>query len=319
TSPSAIFQFRWVAPEREQERAERVPLHDDQKRPGIEDDLPLLEEVLFSEKDVAWAEVQSEPEENEHRISLQLTEEATPRFARITEQGIGRRLAIVANGRVVMALVIRNAIGGGAIMINGFDQAEAESFVSAMRAANPAMAPPPSVEDNFGPVVERVVRSGGKEYLIDFESGRLLTPPPALDRTSTRAVQWLSDQGADAAGSTESYNSGLIGHEMIVHALPNSSWNSPLRVEALESGPFRSAMPGTRAYMSARGELPVTYAFKTREGGIGILQIVGFEEGEPGGVKVRYRMARSVSGASSPDPSTGPAEVQTTGSIVTSP
>ena len=44
--------------------------------------------------------------------------------------------------------------------------------------------------------------------------------------------------------------------------------------------------------MTGRGELPATYAFKTREGGMGILQIVGFT-GKPKGVKIRYKMVQS--------------------------
>jgi len=44
--------------------------------------------------------------------------------------------------------------------------------------------------------------------------------------------------------------------------------------------------------MFARGEPRATYLFKTREGGMGILQIVGFT-GDPPGVKIRYKMVES--------------------------
>lgn len=44
--------------------------------------------------------------------------------------------------------------------------------------------------------------------------------------------------------------------------------------------------------MSGRGELPVTFAFKTREGGRGLLQITGFTE-NPRGVKIRYKLVQA--------------------------
>jgi hypothetical protein len=43
--------------------------------------------------------------------------------------------------------------------------------------------------------------------------------------------------------------------------------------------------------MSGKGELPATYLFKTREGGAGVLQIVGFTD-KPWAVKIRYKLAR---------------------------
>jgi hypothetical protein len=52
---------------------------------------------------------------------------------------------------------------------------------------------------------------------------------------------------------------------------------------------------GERARLFAKGDLPTTYFFKTREGGIGVLQIVGFTEREPRGVKIRYKMAKGPS------------------------
>jgi len=42
--------------------------------------------------------------------------------------------------------------------------------------------------------------------------------------------------------------------------------------------------------MLGRGELPATYLFKTREGGIGVLQILAVREEAPRGVRIRYKM-----------------------------
>jgi len=59
---------------------------------------------------------------------------------------------------------------------------------------------------------------------------------------------------------------------------------------ALNHDAFKYGTPGNPVYLSAKGELPATWTIKTREGGLGIVQILGFEDEEPRGVKIRYRM-----------------------------
>jgi hypothetical protein len=44
--------------------------------------------------------------------------------------------------------------------------------------------------------------------------------------------------------------------------------------------------------LPASGSLPATFSFKTREGGVGLLQITGFAD-NPRGVKVRYKLVHS--------------------------
>jgi len=49
--------------------------------------------------------------------------------------------------------------------------------------------------------------------------------------------------------------------------------------------------------MFAKGDLPATYWFKTGEGNMGVLQILGFTVGEPRGVRIRYKMLQDASRA----------------------
>ncbi len=57
--------------------------------------------------------------------------------------------------------------------------------------------------------------------------------------------------------------------------------------------------PASFAYLRAKGNLPETFYFKTREGGMGILQIVGFTD-DPKGVKIRYKMIQRVTKVTRP-------------------
>jgi len=83
---------------------------------------------------------------------------------------------------------------------------------------------------------------------------------------------------------------GLACFDMIVIPIDNPSWDDPEKASYFEQF-ITWGKPGSPVFMIGKGELPVTYLFKTREGGIGILQITGFTD-EPKGVKIHYKMAK---------------------------
>ena len=57
-------------------------------------------------------------------------------FARVTGENLGRKLAIIINGRVLCAPTIRAAITGGKAEINGsFSEAEAKAMAADLNAA----------------------------------------------------------------------------------------------------------------------------------------------------------------------------------------
>jgi preprotein translocase subunit SecD len=68
-------------------------------------------------------------------VEFVLQPEATQAFGEATGANVGSGLAIVLNGRVVSAPVIRSRIGGGVGMIEGsFTQAEVEDLVTVLRS-----------------------------------------------------------------------------------------------------------------------------------------------------------------------------------------
>lgn len=152
------------------------------------------------------------------------------------------------------------------------------------------------VVPGFGPVIERIVYQGGSEYecLIDFETGKLFKVPEPLLRYAKgkheEALEWIKLTGVDAAGDTQGpiESQGLEGfpEDMAALLVPGGWDASP----SLFVPTMRVFGPSGKARMFAKGDLPATYWFKTGEGNMGVLQILGFTDGEPRGVKIRYKM-----------------------------
>ena len=147
-------------------------------------------------------------------------------------------------------------------------------------------------EPTFGPVIERVVRDAvdGPGNFLDLDTGELHTMPSGLAtaRNSHSAqMEWLLSVGIDAFGETDKDVLGLACFDAIVVPVGSESW------QGITAGDLGEAVSGRRterrALMGAKRVLPATYLFRTREGGMGILQIVGFTEDAPG-VKIRYKM-----------------------------
>ena len=130
--------------------------------------------------------------------------------------------------------------------------------------------------------------------LIVWQTPKLHAPPPDLDPNDAEAVRaWGRKSGADAMAEAGSEVPGLICSHMIAQPVRAREWHalaSPaLRQcwEASGSGPRTK-----RIRASSDRDLPATYAFRTREGSVGVLQIVGSIDGDPGGVGIRYKLLK---------------------------
>jgi len=85
--------------------------------------------ILMSGTMVADARLSSDKFTNDPVIEFRLTDEGSLRFGAVTAANVGRRFAIVLDGAVLTAPVIRSPIRGGEGIINGaFDAATAKSL-----------------------------------------------------------------------------------------------------------------------------------------------------------------------------------------------
>jgi preprotein translocase subunit SecD len=88
--------------------------------------LHLQNETLLEESDIQTARVKNDPVTGSPHIELIFTYEGSTKFARITGENIGQKLAIIVDGEIISAPVIRAAISGGSAIISGdFTESEA--------------------------------------------------------------------------------------------------------------------------------------------------------------------------------------------------
>ena len=131
-------------------------------------------------------------------------------------------------------------------------------------------APPRYV---FGDVIERVVNDDGlrKDECFDFDTGKLHTGPARSFASREEGRKWFRSTGADVHGETEEGETGLFGVELAILPVDNQSWDAG---DAEELREMIADGPGATPLMSGDGDLPLTYLFRTREGGVGLCQIL---------------------------------------------
>jgi preprotein translocase subunit SecD len=92
--------------------------------PGSGRPVYVSDDILLSNADIASARVVSGP--NGFQIEVSFTRVGTERFASATEQNIMKPLAILLDGRLISAPIVREKITGGRAVITGrFTEQEA--------------------------------------------------------------------------------------------------------------------------------------------------------------------------------------------------
>jgi tRNA A-37 threonylcarbamoyl transferase component Bud32 len=140
TAPAARFQFRWVAAEGDTNSpADLLPWSRDR---GGEQRLRVRREFVLTGDDVesaGFTEYQSDQKE----LLVFLSLPGSQKFGEATARNIGRQLAIVWDGRVISAPVVRTAITSRRVNINGlFTNAEAQQLLDLLNHRPPGNTPP---------------------------------------------------------------------------------------------------------------------------------------------------------------------------------
>jgi hypothetical protein len=171
----------------------------------------------------------------------------------------------------------------------------------------------------LGPAVERLLRDAqsAEPGFLDLETGRTLTQSEVFGTNQSTSrfptaqmqpdvVSALSREGIDIGGNLDSKTPGLFAWDCTVHGIGQSGWDAADWPDAMQSGWGKSLRdifnqlpaPASGVCNVLSGEPPQTWLLKTRNGRQVVLQITGFLD-NPRGVKIRYKLARSATAATS--------------------
>jgi hypothetical protein len=146
-----------------------------------------------------------------------------------------------------------------------------------------------SSSDSFGPVMNMTINDDGvKEDLAgDLDTGKLFTPSPELRRSGPLAAfNAIAQQEMDLMYESGVSTKALMGIDMAVLPVEDGYFDRAEPVGLMRE--LSMAKPGTPAIMTNR-VVPASYRFRTREGGVGVLEIVKVNT-NPSSVEIRYKL-----------------------------
>jgi hypothetical protein len=154
----------------------------------------------------------------------------------------------------------------------------------------------PSPQAKTGKVLEVYAMGPGQKSMVNLTSGEVLVPDPQrFHGDNPEGIAWLREKGIDliAFAQTDSGDQGLGGYAMVAVKIDNDKFDALDLSEAkriLEKA-ARNMNRGPATMMSVKAGLPVTYAFRTRGGSFGVLQIEDARLSEtPPVFRLRYRL-----------------------------
>jgi preprotein translocase subunit SecD len=131
--PDAKPRLRWSLVASADDKAGVVEV-DDASAPGGK--LRVLKDAFLDESGIESAEVTTV--DGKTAVSLKMTKDGAARLGRVTADNLNRRVAVLFDGRVVFAPVIRTRISDAAMITGGpqgLDEKDAKAIAEAVRTA----------------------------------------------------------------------------------------------------------------------------------------------------------------------------------------
>jgi hypothetical protein len=136
---------------------------------------------------------------------------------------------------------------------------------------------------------------------LELGTGRLATIPPNI-HSEAAFEEWLTSSRADLLADFAKSRWTLMCMELRLSDISSDEWNTArpadiARILGSATTLERLDQSGQVFYLlPERPELPISFAFQTRDGLRGVLQITAFSE-KPHRIKIRYKLAESSSPA----------------------
>ena len=145
----------------------------------------------------------------------------------------------------------------------------------------------------FGPMIETIlpaVKSNGATDILNLETDRTLTQPPADFNSRADAIMaGIRSNGLDISCSVWSGGAACVTYEMTLVAVEGTGWKATNEDDLLGNPALASRQHSPRRLLVLGNGRPDTYMFRTGEGSLGLLQIVGLSQ-HGRGVKIRYKL-----------------------------
>ncbi len=92
----------------------------------LSDTLCLMQKPVITKGDIEYCEtVKSKLDNNEvYALNIKLNASAALKFKKVTEQNVGKMMAMIIDNKVVMAAVIRDPVTSGRLTISGQSEEE---------------------------------------------------------------------------------------------------------------------------------------------------------------------------------------------------
>ncbi len=124
---------------------------------------------------------------------------------------------------------------------------------------------------------------------VDLDTGRILSiPADVLSMPAVEMLSWLEQNGIDAVARKTEEGWGLVGVGLVFWTWSPGSWAGTSAVDLREEMAASSFQP-RRPLLYQEDSYQFAFPFKTREGGIGMLQILTIDATEQT-VQFRWRM-----------------------------
>jgi serine/threonine protein kinase/tetratricopeptide (TPR) repeat protein len=292
TLPTSALQFRLVADDSETNvPTDTLTNYLDKAR---FEQLRVMQEVLMDGKAVERAGWYAGPD-SQTKIMIGLTETGSQQFEALTAANLKRRIAIVFQGRVLLAPIIQSRINTRSLELPvKWDRKDLERTVNGLNQMNN-----PVVNLRFGPEQENVLPPlEGNWTFLNLRANRLMTNSHP-DSESRAFHDWQRENGADLVATVadvaaaEEKLPSLVGYGMATAPAAASGLDNNSPADIWYNWNLTANEPEAKSYLA---KMPNngqdTYYFRTCDDTWGVLQIIGFTD-NPRGVKIHYKLVQN--------------------------
>lgn len=145
----------------------------------------------------------------------------------------------------------------------------------------------------FGPVIEATLDARENGKALDLDTGRQKESPfPGKNPGRMGQKKWAKATGMDLEAEVRDSTRGrLFSYDGRMLKVKNRLWAETTLANQATILP-EPTVEGESFLVDMNVEVGDTLTFRTREGGVGMLQILGFTE-DPKGIKIRYKMLQT--------------------------